>query len=158
MMAVRYAGNGADRMELDILLSMLTAKDTKRGYGAFLELEHLSEESDDLYPYTERFADMVSDRAWAVRCRGFRLFCKQARWDGDGVIDRCLDRALAILEDEKPTAVRQALVGVLDVAPYKRELRPVIRGRLETMDLSRYKDSMAPLIQKDMQTLLNAMQ
>ena len=66
-------------MELDILLSMLTAKDTKQGYGAFLELEHLAEESDDLYLYTERFADMVSDRAWAVRCRGFRLFCKQAR-------------------------------------------------------------------------------
>ena len=145
-------------MELDILLSMLTAKDTKRGYGAFLELEHLSEESDDLYPYTERFADMVSDRAWAVRCRGFRLFCKQARWDGDGGTDRCLDRALAILEDAKPTAVRQALAALLDVAPYKRELRPVIRGRLETMDLSRYKDSMAPLIQKDMRTLLNAMQ
>lgn len=68
-------------MELDILLSTLTAKDTKQGYGAFLELERLSEESDDLYPYTERFADMVSNRAWAVRCRGFRLFCKQARWD-----------------------------------------------------------------------------
>ena len=145
-------------MELDILLSMLTAKDTKRGYGAFLELEHLSEESDDLYPYTERFADMVSDRAWAVRCRGFRLFCKQARWDGDGVIDRCLDRALAILEDEKPTAVRQALAALLDVVPYKRTLWPVIRGRLEAMDLSRYKDSMSPLIQKDIQTLLNAMQ
>ena len=39
-------------MELDILLSMLTAKDTTPGYGAFLELERLSEESDDLYPYT----------------------------------------------------------------------------------------------------------
>ena len=35
-------------MELDILLSMLTAKDTKQGYGAFLELEHLAAESDDL--------------------------------------------------------------------------------------------------------------
>ena len=145
-------------MELDILLSMLTAKDTKQGYGALLELERISEESDDLYPYTERFAEMVSDKAWVVRCRSFRLFCKQARWDGGGVIDRCLDRALAILEDEKPTAVRQALAALLDVAPYKRELRPVIRGRLETMDLSRYKDSMAPLTQKDMQTLLNAMQ
>ena len=145
-------------MELDILLSMLTAKDTKRGYGAFLELEHLSEESDDLYPYTERFADMVSDRAWAVRCRGFRLFCKQARWDGDGVIDRCLDRALAILEDEKPTAVRLALAALLDVVPYKRELWPVIRQRVEAMDTTRYKDSMAPLIQRDIQTLLNTMQ
>ena len=145
-------------MELDILLSMLTAKDTKRGYGAFLELRHLSEESDDLYPYTERFADMVSDRAWAVRCRGFRLFCKQARWDGDGVIDCCLDRTLAILGDGKRTAVRLALAALLDGVPYKRELWPVIRQRVEAMDTTRYKDSMAPLIQRDIQTLLNTMQ
>ena len=145
-------------MELNVLLSVLTAKDTKQGYGALLELERLSEESDDLYPYTERFAEMVSDRAWAVRCRSFRLFCKQARWDEDGVIDRCLDRALAILEDEKPTAVRQALAALLDVVPYKRELWPVIRGQVEAMDPARYKDSMAPLIQKDIQKLLDAMQ
>ena len=145
-------------MELDMLLSMLTAKDTKQGYGAFLELERLSEESDDLYPHTERFAEMVKDNAWAVRCRGFRLFCKQARWDEDSVIDRCLERALTILEDEKPTAVRQALAALLDVVPYKRELWPMIRQRVEAMDLTRYKDSMTPLIQKDMQTLLNSMQ
>lgn len=144
-------------MELDILLSTLTAKDTKQGYGAFLELERLSEETDDLYPFTERFAEMVSDRAWAVRCRGFRLFCKQARWDDTGVIDRHLDRALAILEDEKPTAVRQALAALLDVVPYKRELWPMIRQRVEAMDLTRYKDSMEPLIEKDVQKLLDAM-
>ena len=86
------------------------------------------------------------------------MFCRQARWDENGVIDRHLGRALAILEDEKPTAVRQALAALLDVVPYKRTLWPVIRGRLEAMDLSRYKDSMSPLIQKDIQTLLNAMQ
>ena len=145
-------------MEQDILLSMLTAKDTKQAYGAFLELERLSEETDDLYPFTEQFAEMVLDKAWAVRCRGFRLFCKQARWDGDGVIDRHLDRKLAILEDEKPTAVRQALAALLDMAPYKPELWPVIRQRVEAMDWNRYKDSMAPLIQKDIQRLLDAMQ
>ena len=145
-------------MEQDILLSMLTAKDTKQAYGAFLELERLSEETDDLYPFTEQFAEMVLDKAWAVRCRGFRLFCKQARWDGAGVIDRHLDRTLAILEDEKPTAVRQALAALLDMAPYKPELWPVIRQRVEAMDWNRYKDSMAPLIQKDIQRLLDAMQ
>lgn len=145
-------------MEQDILLSMLTAKDTKQAYGAFLELERLSEETDDLYPFTEQFAEMVLDKAWAVRCRGFRLFCKQARWDGDGVIDRHLDRTLAILEDEKPTAVRQALAALLDMATYKPELWPVIRQRVEAMDWNRYKDSMAPLIQKDIQRLLDAMQ
>lgn len=144
-------------MDVELMLSMLTAKDTKQGYGAFLELERLSEESDELYPFTERFAEMVSDRAWAVRCRSFRMFCRQARWDENGVIDRHLGRALAILEDEKPTAVRQALAALLYVVPYKRALWPVIRQRVENMDLSRYKDSMAPLIQKDIQRLLEAM-
>ena len=75
-------------MNLNILLSMLTAKDTQQSYGTLLELEHLSEESSDLYPYTEQFAELVSNKAWAVRCRGFRLFCKQAQWDEGGVIDR----------------------------------------------------------------------
>jgi len=145
-------------MNLNILLSMLTAKDTQQSYGTLLELEHLSEESSDLYPYTEQFAELVSNKAWAVRCRGFRLFCKQARWDEGGVIDRNLDRALAILEDEKPTAVRQALAALLDVVPYKRELWPAIRQRVENIDPAHYKDSMAPLIQKDIQRLLDAMQ
>ena len=153
---MREKWEASKKMELDILLSTLTAKDTKQAYGALLELERLSEESDDLYPYTERFADMVSDRAWAVRCRGFRLFCKQARWDDAGIIDRNLDRALVILEDKKPTAVRQALAALLDVTPYKRELWPAIRQRVEAIDLMHYKDSMAPLIEKDVQKLLDA--
>ena len=144
-------------MDLELLLSALTAKDTKCAYGTLLELERLSDESDCLYPYTERFADMTEDRAYAVRCRGFRLFCRQARWDDGGVIDRCLDRALAILEDEKPTAVRQALAALLELVPYKRALWPVIRARVEAMDLNRYRETMAPLIEKDIRRLLEAM-
>lgn len=145
-------------MDLELLLSALTAKDTKCAYGTLLELERLSDESDCLYPYTERFADMTEDRAYAVRCRGFRLFCRQARWDDGGVIDRCLDRVLAILEDEKPTAVRQALAALLELVPYKRALWPVIRARVEAMDLNRYRDTMAPLIEKDIRRLLDAME
>ena len=145
-------------MDLELLLSALTAKDTKCAYGTLLELERLSDESDCLYPYTERFADMTEDRAYAVRCRGFRLFCRQALWDYVGVIDRCLDRALAILEDEKPTAVRQALAALLELVPYKRALWPVIRARVEAMDLNRYRETMAPLIEKDIRRLLDAME
>ena len=143
-------------MELDMMMDILTAKDTKQGYGAIMEMERLSEETDDLYHYTEGVEEMISEKAWDVRCRGFRLFCKQARWDDDGVIDRCLERAMAILEDEKPTAVRLALAALLDVTPYKRELWPAIRQRVEAIDLMHYKDSMAPLIEKDVQKLLDA--
>ena len=145
-------------MKPDSLLAVLTQKDTKQAYGTLLELERISEETDDLYPFTEQFTEMVADKAWAIRCRGFRLFCKQARWDEDGVIDRCLDRALVILEDEKPTAVRQALAALLDVVPYKRALWPTIRKQLESMDLTHYMDSLAPIIQKDIQRFLDTMQ
>ncbi|MDY3281335.1 hypothetical protein [Dysosmobacter sp.] len=144
-------------MDLELLLSTLTAKDTKQAYGALLELESLSRETDDLYPYTEHFADMVGDRAYAVRVRGFRLFCQQARWDTEGVVDRNLDRALAILEDEKPTAVRQALAALAELLPYKRELWPNLRQRLETMEPRRYRDTMAPLIEQDIRRLLEMM-
>ena len=41
-------------MDTEWMLSVLTAKDTKQGYGAFLELQPLSEESAYLYSYTER--------------------------------------------------------------------------------------------------------
>ena len=144
-------------MDIELLLSMLTAKDTKQAYGALLELERLSGETDDLYPCTERFADMVGDRAYAIRVRGFRLFCCQARWDTEGVVDRNLDRTLAILEDEKPTAVRQALTALEELLPYKRELWPNLRQRLEAMEPERYKDTVAPLIKKDIRRLLESM-
>ena len=144
-------------MDLEWLLSTLATKDTKQAYGALLELERLSRETDDLYPYTERFADMVGDRTYVVQVRGFRLFCHQARWDTEGVVDRNLDRALAILKDEKPTAVRQALAALEELLPYKRNLWPLIRQRLEAMDPGRYKDTMAPLIAKDIRRLLEMM-
>ena len=99
----------------------------------------------------------MGDRDWAVRCRGFRLLCKQTRWDENGTINGCLERALTILESEKPTAVRRALAALLEAEPYKRELWPVIRQRQEAMYLSRYQDTMAPLIAKDIQRLLEAM-
>ena len=72
-------------------------------------------------------------------------------------MDRNLDRALTILEDEKPTAVRQALAALEELAPYKKTLWPVIRQRLEAMDPGRYKDTMAPLIEQDIRQLLEMM-
>lgn len=144
-------------MDQELTLSLLQDRNTKQAYGTLLELERISEISDELYPCTARFADMVGSDRYAVRVRGFRLFCKQARWDTEGVIDQHMDAALAILNDEKPTAVRQALAALSDAAPYKRELWDMIRDRVRNMDCSRYPDTMRGLIAKDIQTLLDLM-
>lgn len=144
-------------MDQDLMLTLLQSGNTKQAYGTLLELERLSETSDELYPYTARFADMVYSDRYAVRVRGFRLFCKQAPWDTEGVIDRHMDAALTILNDEKPTAVRQALAALGGVVPYKRELWDMIRARVLGIDCSRYADTMRGLIAGDVQTLLDLM-
>lgn len=145
-------------MDLELTLSLLQSKDTKQAYGTLLELERLSEECDALYPYTARFAEMVHSNKYAIRVRGFRLFCKQARWDTENLLDQYIGQALAILDDEKPTAVRQALAALREAVPYKRELWNVIRERVLAIDNPRYRDTMRGLIAGDVQDLLHAME
>lgn len=145
-------------MDLDLMLSLLQSKDTKQAYGTLLELERLSETSDELYSYTAHFADMVGSDRYAVRVRGFRLFCKQARWDTEHVLDQHMPAALAVLNDEKPTAVRQSLAALGDVVPYKRELWDMIRERAQGIDCLRYPDTMRDLIARDVCALLDMME
>lgn len=140
-------------MKAEELLVDLECKDTSEAYKALLELEKLSESSDALYAYTQRFAQLALSEKYAVRVRGFRLFCKQARWDSGGVIDRCLDDALTILNDDKPTAVRQALAAFCEVVRFKPGLALRIQAAIGNIDCRRYKDTVRGLILKDIEAL-----
>lgn len=141
-------------MEIEHFLSLLSDRDTSVAFKALKELEYLSENSSVLYPYINKFILMVNSDKYVIRVRGFRLLCKQAKWDTDNIIDKNLDTALNILNDEKPTAVRQALTALLEVVPYKKNLCEKIRQRLLEIDYLRYKDTMHNLIAKDIETLL----
>jgi hypothetical protein len=50
--------------------------------------------------------------------------------------------------------VRQCLAALHEVVLYRPELGKEIKAELETIDLSKYKDGMSPLIKKDMDELL----
>lgn len=144
-------------MDLEYSLCMLVDKDTSRAFEALKELEKLSDVSDALYPHIHEFISMLDSDRYVMRVRGFRLFCKQAKWDTDRVIDRNLSLAMNILSDEKPTAVRQALAALHEVIRYKKDLREEIRRRLLETDCSQYKDTMHGLIAGDIGALLAAM-
>lgn len=142
-------------MDLTAKLAALEGKDTALAYQTLQELEALSEESDALYAYTGHFIDMIGSRRYAVRVRGIRLLCKQAKWDTERQIDQNFERVLAILEDEKPTAVRQALAALRELAPYKRELCGMLCRRVLAIDCGRYQETMQGLIAKDVQALVD---
>lgn len=141
--------------EIDSLLALMHDTDNTAGYKALQELERISDETPLLYPYTDRFAAMISDENYAVRVRGIRLFCRQAKWDVDNKLDENIDAALKILRDPKPTAVRQALAALQYVVQYKDELRDVICAAASKIDYLRYKDTMHSLIAADIKELLS---
>ena len=144
-------------MDLDYLLSMMEGKDTSKGFEALKELETISESTNALYLYMDKFIDMVKSKKYVIRVRGFRLFCKQARWDVDNVINQNIEEVLSILNDEKPTAVRQALSALKEVVLYKSELVDIIKERVLAIDYYKHKETMHSLIAKDIRELVEVM-
>lgn len=145
-------------MDIEMMLMMLRGKATKENFAALEELERLSERSDVLYPHIMDFIEMTGSDQYGIRVRGFRLLCKQARWDSKHIIDENLDAALKVLHDEKPTVVRQSLAALHSLIPYKKNLHASIREHVQAIDCFRYKDSMQGLILQDMQKLLSALE
>lgn len=145
---------GRYNMNLDFMLETLDDKDTSQAFENLKELELISDKSNILYPYLNTFTEMVSSKKYVVRVRGFRLFCKQAKWDINNIINKNLDSVLTILNDDKPTAVRQALTALQDVVLHKKELQNIIKDKVLSIDYLRYKDTMHGLISKDIQNLL----
>jgi len=139
-------------------ISMLEDKDISTAYKALQELERISEERGSIYAYIEKFVNMINSDKYVLRVRGFRLFCKQAKWDRDNILDENIDAALHILNDEKPTAVRQALAALSDVVRYKPELRQTVKKAVSAINYLRYKDTMHSLLAKDMQKVLGLIQ
>lgn len=136
----------------------LYEKDTRIAYANLQQLEAISEQENVLYPYLGEFIAMLKIGHYVIRVRGFRLLCMQAKWDEAGLIDQAADDILAAVDDEKPTAVRQALQYLHHMVPYKKGLHGKIRNTALSIDLSRFKDTMAPLIMKDIDSLLQAIE
>ena len=136
------------------IIEALQDKDDRKAYALFKEINAKSAESDEYYQYLDRFVVLTSSENSYVRTRGFCLACAQARWDVQGRLAGAMDRMLSLLNDPKPIVVRQCLAALHEVAIYRPELSDAIRAGIEKIDLSKYKDSMSPLIRKDMDELL----
>ncbi|MGI6109350.1 MAG: SufBD protein [Eubacteriaceae bacterium] len=141
-------------MNIEEKLKLLTGKDNSLAFSVLTELEEESEQSPVLYPYLEEFAMMTGSDKYVLRVRGFRLFCKQARWDQENRINQNIDTVLAVLNDKKPTAVRQALGSLPEMIRWKPELSERIRCAVLAIDTEQYKESMQGLIRKDINNLL----
>lgn len=143
---------------LNDIIEALQDKDDKKAYALSKEIGAISAVTDEYYSYFDEFTRLLTAEKSYVRTRGFVLCCAQARWDEEGKLEKALSKMFILLHDDKPTVVRQCLGALHEVALYRPELCEVIKAELETIDLSKYKDSMLPLIQKDIDELLKVVE
>ena len=136
------------------IIQALQDRDDKRAYELSKELINLSASSPELYGLLDDFLKLLSHKSSFVRTRGFALCCAQARWDEQGKLAAALPVMLSALQNEKPTAVRGCIAALKDAVRLRPELGAELKKWAESFDTSMYKDSMAPLIDRDLISLL----
>lgn len=135
-------------------ISKLTDKNEMAAYEYFRQVLVESAQSDEHFGSIDEFAFLLSNKNSYIRTRGFGLICSQARWDKEGKIKSVWDKMIPLLNDPKPTVVRQCLASLHEVVLYLPEMTDDILSAVRDIDLAKYKDSMSPLIKKDSEELL----
>lgn len=141
-------------MDIEETFRLLFDKKNHVAYEALKALQELSGESDRVYPYMDRFAEMLGSDNSYVRTRGLTLIAFNARWDTDNKIDELIDEYLRHITDPKPITARQCIKLLPMIARYKPELREDIVSALLRADVSIYGGSMRLLVSGDIQKAL----
>ena len=131
------------------IIARLTVKDDKYACALSYKIILESQETDEWYEYFDDFASLLSHPKSLVRNRALYILAANAQWDEENRFDLIFSDFLAHVTDEKPITARQCIKALAQVGTAKPQYIPRILSCLQSADLSKYKDSMRPLIKKD---------
>lgn len=141
----------------DDIVMMLTAKDDKFACAIADQIIAESQETDQWYEHFDAFASLLEHPKSLVRNRVLHILAANAQWDEDNRFDAVLPAFLIHITDEKPITARQCVQSLVPVGQAKPQYIPMILEALRIADLSKYKGSMRPLIEKDIQKTIEAL-
>ena len=133
------------------IVTKLTAKDDKYACAIADKIISESQDTDEWYECFDTFASLLNHPKSLVRNRVLYILAANAQWDEDNRFDIIFDDYLAHITDEKPITARQCIKALAQVGKAKPQYIPRIIACFHGADLSKYKDSMRPLIEKDME-------
>ena len=131
------------------IVARLTMKDDKYACAFADKIIFESQETDEWYEYFDEFASLLDHPKSLVRNRVLHILAANAQWDERNRFDSIISNFLAHITDEKPITARQCIKALAQVGSAKPQYIPLILSCLQNADLSKYKDSMRPLIEKD---------
>ena len=135
-------------MELDIIAN-LTSKDDKYAREIADKIISESQETDEWYEYFDDFASLLNHPKSLVRNRALYILAANVQWDDEKRFDLIISDFLSHITDEKPITARQCIEALAQIGQTKQQYIPMILSALRNADLSKYKDSMRPLIERD---------
>ena len=132
------------------IIAKLTAKDDKYACAIADKIISESQDTDEWYEYFDTFASLLNHPKSLVRNRVLYILAANAQWDDENRFDAILDDYLAHVTDEKPITARQCIKALRQIGLAKPQYISRIITHFRNADLSKYKDSMRPLIERDM--------
>ena len=132
------------------IIAKLTAKDDKYACAIADKIISESQDTDEWYEYFDEFALLLNHPKSLVRNRALYILAANAQWDEENRFDLILPDYLKHITDEKPITARQCVKALAQVGLARPQYIPQILSALRSADFSKYKDSMRPLIEKDM--------
>ena len=133
------------------IIAKLTAKDDKYACAIADKIISESHDTDEWYEYFDSFASLLNHPKSLVRNRALNILAANAQWDDENRFDTILDDYLTHITDEKPITARQCIKALRKIGEAKPQYIPRILSCFHGADLSKYKDSMRPLIERDME-------
>ena len=133
------------------LVANLTLKDDKYACAIADKIISESQDTDEWYGYFDTFASLLNHPKSLVRNRALHILAANAQWDDNNRFDTILSEYLSHITDEKPITARQCIKALAQVGMAKPQYIPRILSCFHDADLSKYKESMRSLIEKDME-------
>lgn len=140
--------------EIASLVDALVLKDDALRYAAFLALQKRSEQTPNVYPHWDRFAERLNDENSYQRSVGIMLVAENVKWDKDGHFCPVFHSYMSHCTDEKFITSRQTIQGIPKWAKYTPELLDEAVDILTCIDVGALKDTQKKLILID---ILNAL-
>lgn len=131
------------------VIEKLTSKNDRFSCAYAETIISESRETDKWYEYFDDFASLLGHPKSLVRNRALRILAANAQWDKEDRFDRILPDYLSHITDEKPITARQCIQALAQVGLAKPQYIGRIRSGFRSADLSKYKDTMRPLMEKD---------
>lgn len=139
---------GGEKMREQIIAT-LTSKNDKFSCAFADKIISESSVSNEWYAYWDAFASLLDHPKSLVRNRVIYILAANVQWDNENRFDAILPDFLSHITDEKPITARQCIKALAQIGLSKAQYTETILSALKNADLSGYKDSMRPLIERD---------